>query len=357
MSEFQLFRIKAHPGRQTHLAQVDRKLRFETPESSPEILREAVFSLQEIRRERVWQVGNILPVEGCFSRSGIRNPQLADRLLREGVLEIDPHDEAKVYFHHVIKDEKRLKELLKRIRVEDHYRETILVFWRETLRESGLYFQLGKTARSQRSYYEAGRFVDEKAVASLYTNVILDIKYGLCAIARKSRLNPSTAGIANRFIKQLNQAKRARLTGVGFQADPVIDPEDFLGHLKQAKTIRKFWINFSKIDTFGENVSAANPFQAYLKRLGASSGKAEFKGAKLKAEPLGELSREIASSGHDAGALLQFEQDGALFSKHLKDNPVVFTQAGFADKEQRRNLLHNIRAKYFKISNITGNPT
>src|SRR5438093_737051 len=146
--------------------------------------------------------------------------------------------------------------------------------------ENGLYFRLGRTSTSTLEIYdeEEGGFIDQEFETAPYTHAIVDVELEVCAIAKKTRLSPSTAGIARQFVRLLNESEKVVEFHALFEIDDVKDPEDFIGHLKRAYSISKFWVLFSRPNAFDANEHFVKPFQRMVEASKAEKGKAELKG-------------------------------------------------------------------------------
>ncbi|HLE87481.1 MAG TPA: hypothetical protein VI727_07430 [Candidatus Brocadiaceae bacterium] len=220
--------------------------------------------------------------------------------------------------------------------------------------ENGLYFRVGRTTKSKIEVYQDGNFVDEEFETAPYTHLILDISLEVCAIAGKSKLSPKTTGIANQFIRLLNESNYAHTKKVTFEIDEINDPEDFVSHLKRAYAISKFWVTFSKPNPFDVNEDFYKPMEKLLKASDGAKGKTELGGSNLKSDSLEDLARTAASTGNEAGAWLQPEQERPKVKKLLKGNPVGVSQEDVADEGQRKNLLQGVRDLYRKVRGRDG---
>ncbi len=221
----------------------------------------------------------------------------------------------------------------------------------------GLYFRVGRTTRSKIAVYEDGNFADEEFETAPYTHAILDVQLEVCAIARNSKLSPKATGIANQFIRLLNESKHARHIEAKFEINAINDPEDFVSYLRQAFNISKFWITFSRPNAFDVNEDFNKPMEKLLNESNGEKGKTELLGSNLKSDGLEDLARSAASTGNEAAAWLQIEKDYPKVKKHLKGNPIIISQEDLTDDEQRSDLLQRIRSLYKRIrgTNDTSN--
>ncbi|MBW1731829.1 MAG: hypothetical protein JRJ75_13230 [Deltaproteobacteria bacterium] len=219
--------------------------------------------------------------------------------------------------------------------------------------EHGIYFRVGRTSKSTLEVYRDGNFVDQQFDAAPYTHVLVDIQLELCAIARKSRLSPKPKGIAMQLARVLNQSSKAKEFGVRFEILEINDPHDFVTYIRSAYNITRFWISFSLPNIFDTD-DFIKPMERLLKETSGESGKTELKGDSLNPEKLEALSRSAASTGDDAGAMLQLEKDKKRVRKSLKGNPVTLTQEELSNQEQMLSLLRQMREIYEKIRGMLG---
>jgi len=217
--------------------------------------------------------------------------------------------------------------------------------------EAGLYFRLGRTSTSTLEIFdeEEGGFIDQKFETAPYTHGIVDVELEVCALAKKTRLSPTTAGVARQFVRLLNQSKKATEFQALFEIDDVKDPEDFIAHLKSAYSISKFWVLFSRPNAFDANEDFVKPFQRMVEASNGEKGKAELKGQNLDSATLEAVARSAAATGDDAGAWIKPSQHARRVKKQLRGSSVNTSQEDVADERQRRNLLDRVRELYRRI--------
>lgn len=214
---------------------------------------------------------------------------------------------------------------------------------------NGLYFRVGRITKSTIEVYHDGNFVDAEFEAAPYTHVILDVLLGICAIAKKTKLSPKTIGIANQFIRLLNESDANKHRQAKFEIAAINDPEDFIIHLRRAYVISKFWVTFSKPNPWDVNEDFYKPMEKLLRESGGEKGKTELVGQNLKPDGLEDLARTAASTGNEAGAWLQLERERPKVKKHIKGNPISIFYEDVADEQQKSSLLHRMRDLYQKI--------
>ena len=222
------------------------------------------------------------------------------------------------------------------------------------LEEGGLYFRIGRTTKSTLEIYEDGNFDEQEFDTAPYTHVILDICLEVCAIAKKPKLSPKTTGIANQFVHLLNESERTRQIEASFDIDEINDPTDFIDHLRQAFSISKFRVTFSRPNAWDVNEHFVKTAQTLLKDLNGEKGKTELEGDNLNAKGLEDIARSAASTGDDATAWLQPSETSQKIIKKLKGNPTIVMQEDVADPEHKMKILRLIREKYRRVRGTVG---
>lgn len=217
--------------------------------------------------------------------------------------------------------------------------------------ENGLYLRLGRTSSSTLEIYDEdeGGFIDQEFETAPYTHAIVDIDLEVCAIAKKTRLSPTTSGIARQFARLLNESDKAVEFQALFEIDDVKDPEDFIGHLRRAYSISQFWVTFSRPNAFDANEHFVKPFQRMVEASNSEKGKAELKGENLDLPVLEAVARSAAATGDDAGAWIKPAQHARRVKKQLRGSSVSTSQEDVAEEKQRRTLLDRVRELYRKI--------
>ena len=217
--------------------------------------------------------------------------------------------------------------------------------------QNGVYFRIGRTSTSTIEIFdpEKAAFIDQEFEAAPYTHVVLDFELEVCAIARKPRLSPTTLGIARRFARLLTGSDRAREIRAGFEIDDIKDPEDFISHLKEAYSISKFWVQFSRPNAFDADEDFVKPFQRMLAATDGEKGKAEVRGDDLNSETLAAVTRSAAATGDDAAAWIKPSEDARKIKKQLRGSVVNVAQEDVGSRDQQRSLLNRMRDLYRKI--------
>jgi hypothetical protein len=219
-----------------------------------------------------------------------------------------------------------------------------------TIDNSGLYFRLGRASQEKLEIYDPSshRFLDQDFETAPYTHVVLDPELEVCGIAKKVRLAPTAANIAQRFARLMNASNLAQSIGATFEIDDIKDPEDFISQLMNAYSISKFWMIVSRPNAFDAD-DFIKPLQRVLESANGEKAKAELKGDNLNSEQLARLARSAAASGDDAVAWVKPRRGGKRAKKQLRGSPANIAQNDVANGVQRKKLLAQLREFYQKI--------
>lgn len=215
----------------------------------------------------------------------------------------------------------------------------------------GLYFRIGRTSTSTLELFdeEKGSFIDREFETAPYTHIVLDVEMELCAIAKKTRLSPTTTGIARQLVRLLTQSERAAEFQAEFDIEDINDPADFVSHLRGAYSISKFWVLFTRPNAWDANEHFVKPTQKMLEAANGEKGKVELKGSNLKPDTLEAVARSAVATGDDAGAWIKPRQKAKQVKKRLRGNPVNIQEEDITEAEQRTNLLDRVRELYRAI--------
>lgn len=216
---------------------------------------------------------------------------------------------------------------------------------------SGLFFALGRITSSIVEKYdeERGDFIEEQQETAPYTHVVVDTELQVCAIAGKSKLAPTIAGIARQLGRLLNASVLAEETKLRFDVREITDPSDFIAHLKSAYAIRKFWMTFALPNPFDVNEDFQRPMERLLKEADGDRGKTGISGEGLNPELLETLTRSAVASGQEAAADLQVAEDQPPVRRHTRGNPVTTGEESIDSDEQKAGLLNKMRRIYCRI--------
>jgi len=217
--------------------------------------------------------------------------------------------------------------------------------------ENALYFRLGRSKIATLEIFdeEKGGFVDQKFETAPYTHAIVDIDLEICAIAEKPSLSPSTAGIARRFERLLNEYASGSEFHATFEIEELKDPEDFITHIRKAYSISKFWVQFSRPNATDADADYIKPFQKWLEASNGEKGKAEIKGENLNSEVVEAVARSAAATGDNAGAWFKPETDIKAVKKQLKGSSVNISYDDKIDDTLWTTFIARVRNTYRKI--------
>ena len=216
--------------------------------------------------------------------------------------------------------------------------------------DHGLYFRVGRTARSTLGLYQDGRFEDAEFETAPYTHAVVDVNLEVLAVAKKAQLGPNAASIADRVERLLNEARSELTSGVRFKIDEISDPESLVTYIREAYTVSEFWLTVTQPNPFDENEDFVKPMQKALTASNGQRAKAEIRGTDLNREVLEELARSAASAGNDAGAtLVPATPEGRKMRKRLRGNSVNVQEEELQSEDSRRDLLQRVRDAYNRV--------
>ena len=186
------------------------------------------------------------------------------------------------------------------------------------------YFAVGRTTKSVIEKYDetSKNFIEEEYEESPYTHVLYNLKYGLLAISKKTKLAPTVNGIARKISTLFDSTNIVKDFDVNVEIDYLRDPESFLILLKKAYSIKKFSATFGGPNPFDADENFQKPLSVYLKKANGKKGKAEIQGSDLDQEVLHEVTKAVASTGNDATAKIQNEKGDKLSTIYLGENQV-----------------------------------
>lgn len=177
----------------------------------------------------------------------------------------------------------------------------------EPLLENSGYFRVGRTTKRTVERYDqkTGDFIDQTEEESPYTHVIYNLEIGFMGIAKKTRLSPSTKGIANTIKKLMLETRIVKSSGVDVEIQPISDPEGFLNKISSAYAIKKFTASFTGPNPFDADEYFQKPSSKLVKETNAQSGKTTLDGNDLDSEALTEITKSTAATGNKASASIQ----------------------------------------------------
>ncbi len=192
--------------------------------------------------------------------------------------------------------------------------------------ETGGYFAVGRTTKSILEKYDkqTGNFIEEQLETSPYTHVIFERSIGFVAIAKKTKLAPTVAGIAAKLSKLFSISDFINSNHIDVSLDPISDPYDFINAVQTAYSIKFFEVTFTKSNPFDADEFFQKPMEKYLDAARGEKGKTAIFGPSLDSETLINVTRSIAATGNDAKASLKVSESARYSTKRLKGNPACF---------------------------------
>ena len=214
---------------------------------------------------------------------------------------------------------------------------------------SGGSFAIGRTTRRTVSKYVAdtGDFIEELFEESPYTICLYDTSIGFVAIARKTKLAPTTHGIARQLARLLDATDAVRQNEIDVAVDPISDPEHFIAKLRDSYSIKSFTAEFTGPNPIDADEVFQKPLSVYCQAVNGKEGKVSVQGDDLDSESLIEVAKSTAAIGNDAIARV-FEKRGQRPVRiHLRGDPVkkAYDEEQFEDAQ----ALKDMRAEYRRV--------
>lgn len=205
----------------------------------------------------------------------------------------------------------------------------------EPLLENSGYFRVGRTTKRTVERYDeqSGDFIDQAEEESPYTHVIYNLEIGFMGIAKKTRLSPSTRGIANTIKKLMFETRIVKSSGVDVEIQPISDPEGFINKISSAYAIKKFTATFTGPNPFDADEYFQKPSSKLVKETNAQSGKTILDGKELDSEVLTEITKSTAATGNNASAYIQ---------ENIGEKPKKYNLSGDPIKKRYDEKDHNI---------------
>ena len=222
----------------------------------------------------------------------------------------------------------------------------------EPVGTEGLYFRLGRIGHSKYPLLEGEDFVDTVLERYPNTHVLIDTAEETCVIAKSSSLQTKPANVGLRLAELLRASPLAQEHNADIEVNAVIDPTDFIDHLRGAAVVTRFWMTFSRPNHGNVDEFILKPLQRWTEVTNAKNGKVDVTGDGLDPDALVDVSRSLAATGENAGARLQ--RPGELRPRRLTlrgksvmlaaEEPEVNTDDG------RKGFLSRIREMLSRIS-------
>lgn len=210
-------------------------------------------------------------------------------------------------------------------------------------------FAIGRTTKSTLEKFdkETGNFTEELLESSPYTYVVYDLRIGFVGIAKKTKLSPTTNGIALKLKKLLDSTDIVRINEVDVRVEPIPDPEDFIKKVLSAHAVKKFTAHFTGPNPIDADKLFQKPLSVYCQALHGEKGKTEVEGSSLDAENVVSISRATAATGNEATASIQEHAGDRPKKVFLKGNAV---KKVYDDEEHdKQAALGDLREEYQRV--------
>ena len=220
----------------------------------------------------------------------------------------------------------------------------------QTLDNSGGSFAVGRTTKTTVAKYdrEAGNFIEEYFEESPYTLCLYDLNIGLIAIAKKSKLAPTTNGIAKKINKLLSASRSVRKNDINIKIDIISDPEGFIQKIESSYNLKKFTSHFTGPNPFDADELFQRPLSVYCQAINGDKGRVLVEGDSLDTDIAISIAKSsAATTGNEASASI-VEHHGKTVKKiNLKGDPVKKFY-----KEEEFNMevaLNEMRLEYQRV--------
>jgi hypothetical protein len=217
--------------------------------------------------------------------------------------------------------------------------------------ESALFFAFGKVTKAKRELYDdkKGDFLQEDHEEGPHTYVFVDLKYQVCAIAKKTQIAQMPRNIAINLSKLLDEAEVSKFNHIKFAITSINDPEEFILLIRNAELISQFEMSFSPPNPFDANEDFHAPMERLLQATGAGAGMTRIDGDNLDSTVLEELTRSAAATGNEVKAKIKSPGDQKPISKKLSGNDATIVSGEPLTKEEKSGIINLIRSSYRKI--------
>ncbi|MCA3286972.1 MAG: hypothetical protein ING09_10510 [Roseomonas sp.] len=221
----------------------------------------------------------------------------------------------------------------------------------EKLSGHEIFFALGKITDAKLDLYDeaSGDFMQKSLEEAPHTYVAIDLKYQICAIAKKTRMASNVDGIAKSLSELLSSTKIADLTGIKFVLPKIYDPQEFLSIVRNAERISRFTMSFSPPNPWDVEKDFHGPMEHLLRESSAEVGKTTIQGESLRRTVVEELARSAASTGNKASAKLVPSEGGRLVTKYIGRNPALVDVNEIQSSKSRRELFEGMIQIYRRI--------
>jgi len=217
--------------------------------------------------------------------------------------------------------------------------------------EEGLLFAAGRTTIASKEKFdeESGNFLEIDDEESPFTYAIYDRKLSVLAILPKSKLAPTTKGIARNIEKILNSSPLSKNSEVRIEISEIPDPEGFIMQIRSAYSVVGFKMEFGEPNPFDVEKDFHKPMESLLEATGGDKGATNISGDDLNRDALESLSRSVASVGQEAAARIRTTKGDRPVTKHLKGDPASFLIDKLEIPQQAAEIIIKLRHRYHQI--------
>lgn len=217
-------------------------------------------------------------------------------------------------------------------------------------------FAIGKVTKATRESYdeEKGDFIEEEGPDTHHTHVAVDLNLQVCAIAQKTKIASDTRTTANKLSNLLNTSQKAKISGIVFNLDKILDPEEFLSLIKSADSVTAFEMTLGRPNPADTDELIQKPGERYVNAINGKQVKilvTSEKGETLKIEVIEDCTRAATSRGSKVRALVKLKDDEKPGYRGLEGNPIIVQITGSLTEESVPILFEKIIKAYHDVRN------
>ena len=221
----------------------------------------------------------------------------------------------------------------------------------------GLYFRLGRTTVTTKSFYneDSHEFVEVNDQVAPFTHVFCDTSLEVCGIGRQRELAPDVIGIARQLEAVLNSTLDDS-TPYGFEISPIRDPADFIQEIQRAYAVLNFQFTFSMPNAWDTEEDIQKPVEEYAKAARAKKGAVQISGPGLDKAVVETVARATAASGNEAKAQIKPTKQAKAETRFLKKGNTASVKGpdDVTGEPEKKSLISGIRERYDNIKRGDG---
>lgn len=221
----------------------------------------------------------------------------------------------------------------------------------EKIDDTGYYLRIGKLTNLVINNYQNSSFTEKQQISSPYTDIYIDVKTEVVAIAKNLKLSSKTSTVANRFKDLLAKNDVIEAKGISFQIDPIRETNAFIEFLNSSDSILKFTFDVSRPNHFDAETNLIKPVEEAVQDMSADKAKISISGSDLDQKLLTEMTKKVAASGNSVSARAKKYKESKPETRRLADDNVEIEFNDHSSlKDDKKILLDIMRNKYDELS-------